>query len=490
MRVGIIGLIHESNTFLPTPTTFDLFERDLLLRGEAVRKHWAGGVHEITGFFEGLQGAGIEAVPIFHASTWPSGTITRETSEKLIAIMFEEVKKAGPMDGYLLAPHGANTGEGDDYRDLDGYWLTRLREHVGPDVPLIFVMDPHGNLSPRMIEATDAAIAYRTNPHLDQKARGLEAAALMVRTLRGEVKPTQAASFPPVAINIERQNTDEPHCQRLYRVADRMCDRPGVLSNSIVLGFPYSDVEEMGSAFIVVTDNDPELARLCADELAADLIAYRQDFVGQYLTIEQAVDQAMQLPGPVGLLDMGDNVGGGSAADGTLITHEILRRGFGPAFVCLYDPESAKKCLAAGIGRTLDLTIGGKTDDKHGSPLKLTVKVERFSEGRFREEGVVHCGQTHYDIGPVVTVTTPEKLTINLTQRRVVPVSIGHMTCCGLDPRNFQIIIGKGVHSPVPAFRPYCTKLLRVNTPGATCADLAAFDYKHRRKPLFPFEPL
>ena len=115
-------------------------------------------------------------------------------------------------------------------------------------MPIIATLDPHANLSREMVDACDALIAYRTNPHLDQQARGLEAAALMARALRGQVRPRLAAAFPPLAINIERQQTSEPHCRPLYELADAMLRQPGVLSNSILLGFPYSDVAEMGSA--------------------------------------------------------------------------------------------------------------------------------------------------------------------------------------------------------------------------------------------------
>src|SRR5439155_11629557 len=118
--------------------------------------------------------------------------------------------------------------------DADGYWLTRVREHVGPRVPVIGTLDPHGNLSPRMVAACDALTAYRTNPHLDQRDRGLEAAALLARTLRGEVRPTMAAAFPPMAINIERQETAEPPCRQLYALAEDIRQRPGVLSASVM----------------------------------------------------------------------------------------------------------------------------------------------------------------------------------------------------------------------------------------------------------------
>ena len=490
MRVGIISVIHESNTFIHTPTTIDLFRRDALLTGQAVTDLFQGGRHEISGFLEGLDEAGIEAVPLFYASTPPLGRITQDTCETLIGLMFERLDGAGPLDGMLVAPHGANAGEGHDYHDLDGFWLTRLRETVGPDLPIICTIDPHANLSPRMIAACDATIAYRSNPHLDQKLRGLEAVALMARTLHGEIRPTQAASFPPVAIGIERQSTTSPPCLPMYDLADICLKNPGVLSNSIVLGFPYADVEEMGSAFIAVTDHNPDLAQQIVDDMAQYLVDHRSDFIGEFISIEDAVDMAIQIPGPVCLLDMGDNVGGGSAADGTLIAHEIHKRGGPNTFICLYDPVAVDQVVTAGVGSRLMLKMGGRVDDEHGPPLEASVRVRSIHDGRFTESEIRHGGQTAFDMGITAVVGTDTGLTISLTSLRTVPVSLGVMTSLGLNPADFQIIIAKGVHAPVAAYAPVCDRLIRVDTPGSTTADMRRFSYAYRKKPLYPFEEI
>lgn len=488
MRVGIISLIHESNTFASTPTTIDLFRRDGLMTGEEIRAEFAGGLHQVTGFLEGLAGEDIEAVPIFHASTSPSGTITKQTCEELIGLMFEALDEAGPLDGFLVSPHGANAGEGDDYRDLDGFWLTKLRDQVGSDVPIICVIDPHANVSERMISACDATIAYRSNPHLDQKERGLEASSLMVRTLRGEIRPVQRASFPPFGMNIERQGTTLWPCVPLYELANGQLSRPEVLSNSIVLGFPYSDVEEMGSSAIVVTDGNAQLAQQLAEELTDYMLAHKDDFVGEYITVEEAVEQAVNSLGPVCLLDMGDNVGGGSAADSTLIAHEIHRRGDTTGFVCLFDKPSQDQARAAGVGARLTLTTGGKTDDMHGEPLVADVTVKSIHDGSFEESQIRHGGYTHFDMGPTAVVVTDTGLTISLTSRRIAPLSLGMVTSIGLDPADFQILVAKGVHAPVAAYEPVCETLLRVNTAGATAADMRIFEYQYRRQPMYPFE--
>lgn len=488
MRVGIIAIQHESNTFIHTPTTLQSFEQGGLRLGGAVREAYAHTHHEVGGFFQALDEAGIEAVPILTANATPSGVIPDETLEHLLTLMHEGLDDAGPLNGLLVAPHGAAVSE--KQRDMDGYWLNVLRQRVGPDMPIICTLDPHANISQRMIDACNATIAYRSNPHLDQRQRGLEAGRLMARTLRGEVMPTQAAAMTRVAINIERQFTSAAPCKPMYDLADKQLTRDGVLSNSIILGFPYADVEEMGSAFIVVTDNDPALAKKLAGELAEYLTGHRNEFVGNLIDVDDAIDRALAAEGSVCMLDMGDNVGGGAPADGTIIAHALLKRNLtkSPAFVCIFDPASVKSATAAGVGERINLTVGGKTDPLHGPPLDIACTVVSLHDGRFEEPQARHGGQTRFDMGPTVIVRTDGGLTIQLTSRRAKPFSLNQIISCGLDPKAFKILVAKGTIAPIAAYAPVCDTMLRVNTPGVTCADMVKMTYHHRRKPMFPFE--
>ncbi|SVC93581.1 uncharacterized protein METZ01_LOCUS346435, partial [marine metagenome] len=292
-------------------------------------------------------------------------------------------------------------------------------------------------------------------------------------------------------INIERQGTTLWPCLPLYALANRQLERQGVLSNSIVLGFPYADVEEMGSTAIAVTDGDAELAQELADEMAAYMVEHRAEFVGEYITVEEAVERAVGSgEGPICLLDMGDNVGGGSSADSTLIAHEIHRRGDTTAFVCLYDRVSQERARQAGVGAKLELSMGGTTDDRHGEPLETAVTVKSLHDGKYEESEVRHGGYSHFDMGPTAVVTTATGLTISLTTLRAVPVSLGIVTSVGVEPADFQILVAKGVHAPVAAFEPVCAALIRVNTGGVTAADMRTFEYEHRRRPMYPFEEI
>ncbi len=487
MRIGIIALLQESNTFIGQPTTLAHFEQELLVTGEAVRQRLAGTHHEVAGMFHALEEAGEEAVPIFAARAVPFGVIEAAAIERLLEIMFGELAKVGQLDGILVAPHGATVSE--TYPDVDGHWLGELRRRVGPSVPIIGPLDPHANLSPAMVAAATALIAYRTNPHLDQRARGIDAARLMIDTVHGKCRPTMAASFPALAINIEKQHTAEEPCHSAYHFADEQLNaNEKLLFNSIILGFPYADVHEMGSSVITVTDNNPKLAQQLADELAGYLWTNREAFAGDFISVEEALEKAADLRGPVCLLDMGDNVGGGSPGDGTLMAAAIHQRKIPNSFVCICDPEAVAQAQAAGEWGTCRFRVGGKTDDRHGAPLDCEATVVGLFDGRFEEPQPRHGGFTHMDQGQTAVIRTDDQLTIMLTSRRTPPFSLRQLTAHGILPQDFHLLVAKGVSAPVAAYKEVCKHFVRVNTPGCTTADIEHLDYKHRRRPMFPWE--
>ena len=486
MRIGIIALLQESNTFIPQPTTLRHFEEELLASGEAMRQRFQGAHHEIGGMLHALNEAGVEAVPVFAARALPFGRIERAAIDELLSRMWRALDAAGTLNGILVAPHGATVSE--PYPDIDGHWLTELRRRVGAR-PIIGTLDPHGNLSPAMVSACDALMAYRTNPHLDQRARGIDAARMIVAMLRGEIRPTMAAAFPPLAINIERQCTSEEPCQTLCRFADEQLRDERVLTNSIMLGFPYADVAEMGSATIAVTDGDAELAEKTANDLARRMWELREPFAGQMISVEDALDQAVKLVGPVCLLDMGDNVGGGSPGDGTWLAEAILRRKLPRSFVCLFDPESVERANSAGTSAKVRLNMGGKTDSLHGPTLDCEVTVKGLYDGQFEEKQPRHGGFAIMDQGPTAVVETDTGLTVMLTTRRMPPFSLRQLTTFGVEPQQYQFLVAKGVNAPLAAYREACRNFVRVNTRGCTSADLLSLAYHHRRRPMYPFEP-
>ncbi|RMG37241.1 MAG: M81 family peptidase [Planctomycetota bacterium] len=488
MRIGIVGLLQESNTFIPQCTTLEHFSEDgTLAIGERILEEFQGGHHEVSGFLEGLSDSGHEIVPLIVARALPYGAMTRDTFETLLGMLRERLAQAGRLDGVLAACHGADVAEG--YPDADGEWLAAVRTAIGTDTPLIATLDAHANLTRQMVQQTDALIGYRTNPHVDQRERGLEAARLLMRTLAGEVRPVQAAAFPPLVINIQRQDTDASPLKEHLAAFDHVRRDPRVLSASLLLGFPYADVPQMGCATLVVADGDPSTAHRAACERAAALWEDRQRFIPELIEPAEAVRRAAAATGRVCLLDMGDNVGGGSPGDGTALLHELAAAAFEHSFVSLHDPMAVQQARSAGVGQRVQIAVGGRSiPEMYGPPYSDTWTVRGIYDGRFDEDRPRHGGFRHFDQGPTAVLTNERGITVLVNSKRMVPFSLRQLTSCNLDPRSFRCLVAKGVHAPIAAYREVCDVFIRANTPGVTTADLDTLPYRHRRRPLFPFE--
>ena len=253
----------------------------------------------------------------------------------------QELEGAGPLDGLLLASHGAGVSQ--IHRDMDGWWLGEIRKIVGPNLPIIATLDPHANVTPAMLKATNALLPYQTNPHLDLRQRCQKAAQLMVQTLRGEIRPVQRFCAPPMFINIEKQHTQTPPLSLIYELCKQAEARPKILDVSVILGYQYANVPAMSSGITVVADGDVELAQQTALALGAELWRRRAQFLPDLLRPEQAIIEAKQSARPVCLLDMGDNIGGGSTGEGTWLLHLLDAEPDLKSFVCVYDPGAVQR---------------------------------------------------------------------------------------------------------------------------------------------------
>ena len=486
-RVGIAGFLHESNTFATPPTNYDDFARTSLTRGEDLLRRWTGAHHEIGGMIEQSKQESFEVVPLLATFAVPGGTVRAEAFERIASELLVSIGAALPLDGLLLALHGATVS--DEFPDADGEILSRVRKLVGPGLPIINTLDLHANISAEMIVAANATVVYRSNPHLDQKERGKEAARLMGRTLRGEIRPVQALEMPPMIIQMCRQYTNESPACDLYASIDQVLGWNGILSASIAMGFYYADVEDMGAAFVAVADNDRDLAQQGARFLADHAWGMRRQLVGNLPSPEEAVRRAVAAEKtPVVLMDVGDNVGGGSPGDSTILFAEVLRQNAKNALVVLCDPESVTRCLKAGPGKRVELKVGAKTDQRHDAPISLLGTVRTLHDGRYVETQVRHGGWSNYDQGITAVVETGEQHTIVLTSRRMAPMSLEQLLSLGIHPERKQLLIVKGVVAPRAAYEPIASQVIVTGTPGVTCDDPRQFGYRRRRIPLYPLE--
>lgn len=482
-RVALLGIYHESNTFLDKHTTLTDFEKGHWLFGEDIINEYRKAYHEIGGMIEVTESEQIELIPVMYAEATPGGTITSATCNILIDKLMEALDKVLPVDGCLVVPHGAAVSE--NFPDMDGYWLGILREKVGSTSPIIGTIDPHANVSTKMAEVTDGLVAYKTNPHIDQRQVGKDAALMLVRYLKKEIKPVQQLFQLPMAISIEQQYTGRDPCKSLYEYAGDLAREKVILSVSIVLGFPYADVKEMGSSIIIISDNDKEAAQAVGEKIQHYLLERKESFVGDKKDV-QAVYQLLPLSDkPVLLLDMGDNVGGGAPGNSTFLLEALEKWGRCKFFICIYDPEAVQEALRHIPGDKYFTHFGL---NENSVETAMEVNFLRSQDGKFREKDPRHGGQVSYDMGMIALVSSPQGNTIMLISQRIPPFSLAQLTAFGISPRDYDVVIAKGVNAPIAAYAPVCGTIIQVDTPGMTRADMTLFHYTKRRVPLFPFE--
>lgn len=163
----------------------------------------------IDGYVKGCRARGATIVPLHHCHGASSKQPTRETHERLKETILAPLRAALPVDGVLIDLHGGYSVIGLD--DGDGDIMKDLRALVGPNVPIMTVHDPHCNLGRDMIDNATAVIIMDTYPHIDMAERALEATDLMVRTIKGEIKPAMAwCSLPLFWAAKKMINTEMP----------------------------------------------------------------------------------------------------------------------------------------------------------------------------------------------------------------------------------------------------------------------------------------
>ena len=144
---------------------------------------------------------------------------------------------------------------------------------------------------------------------------------------------------------------------------------------------------------------------------------------------------------------------------------------FVKADIC--DAEAVARCEAAGVGATVELTLGGKLDTLHGSPLAvratvqclLPTQAERSAQAVIQVDGV----------------------TVVVTSRRQGFTALADFEHAGVDPRNFKLVVIK-LGYLFPELLAIASKAWMALSPGACDLDLARLPYQRIARPMFPVD--
>ena len=482
LRVVIGGIKHETNTFSVVKTRLEDYSPRY---GEEILDFYGGTKTEMGGFIDVLRRKGVEIVPTIVAGATPSGPINRGDFEYMIERLLQDIVEAGKVDGVLLSLHGAMVAEG--VPEAEGTILKAVRGLLGDSVPVVITLDLHALISGMMVENCDAVFGFDTNPHVDMYERGVEAAETLMAALEGRMRPVVAFSkvrMMPPTIN---QRTTEGPMVKLQARALQMEEDPRVVNACLFPAFPYADVERVGSAAVVVTDGDLELAQRLSDELGGLFWELRREFLKPLTPIPEAVDRAVKaLEGPIILADVADNPGGGAPGDGTEILRELIRRGAkGVGVATIKDPEAVGQAIETGVRGTLTMRIGAKTDGFHGEPVEVTAMVRTLTDGFFvHKAGGVGV---RVDLGRTAVVDV-DGIEIILTERSHAPNDPEVFRRHGIEPAEKRVLLLKSRGHFRAAYEPFSREVIEVDAPGLTTPSLGWFNYRNVPRPIWPLD--
>ena len=482
-RVAIGGILHETHTFMPRATTLADFESGSLRPGGDLLREMAGTRSGIGGMIDTAHERGWHALPTLYATAMPAGTVEDAAYEALLDDLLSRLERALPLDGVLLALHGAMVAE--SQLDAEAHILAAAREIVG-ETPIVVLLDMHGNISPRAVELADVLVAYDTNPHIDARERGLEAVEILARLLRREIRPAAAIAAPGLLLPPQRTGTADAPLSLVHQRRAQMEAETGIVCIAVMAGFAYADTPFTGASVIVTSDGQPDLARRYADELRQLLLVERETAMPPVLSPADAVKLAAQHDGkPVILVDSADNIGGGTPGDGTDALAAMLDWGVVDGAIVLADAEAVDLCWQAGVGAEVSLDVGGKSDSWHGDPVAVTGRVEALSDGVFKPALADNHFASFYGdrvrMGRCAWLRAAG-VNILLTERKTPPMDLNQLRHIGIAPEAQSMIVVKSAVAYQAAYLPIAGAVIEMDTRGLCSANLERFPYRHVKR--------
>lgn len=486
-RIAFARINQETNALSPVATTLDDFRATHFLDSGELRRAVAPGGDEVPQMFRRAELAGfmdaaaahaadVEPVPLFSAWAVASGPLTRATFDALVEKLVNDLRAAGRVDGVYLSLHGAMGVQG--VADPEHEILAAARSVV-KGAPIVASYDLHANLTKARVEASDALLSYRTNPHRDHVRVGRRAGEMLIGMLQGKVRPAVAWRSLPMILGGGLTIDFLPPMLPVFLRARWMERDAAVLAPSVNMCHPWNDHPSLGWSTSVVTNGDPGLADRLADELAEMCWARRHRLPPIFSPPREAIRKARDARlarklGVVMMADLSDVVTAGAPGENTALLKALLDEGRGMiSYVPLRDPAAIAELWDRPEGSEVEVSVGGKLDPKRGDPLLVRGRIQR--KGRF--PGFER-----------MMVLAAFDVRLTLVEGPAIVIKPSFYRQIGLDPWKADVIVVKNFFPFLLFFAPMNRKTILVRTSGVTDLDAArelTFD-----GPVHPFDPV
>lgn len=485
MRLFTASLATESNSFSPVPTNRASYEAAFYYPPGQHPDH--APRHTTAPLFVGRRRARQEVFELIEGSCFwaePSAPTVKADYEAMRDEILGQIEAAMPVDGVLLGLHGAMIADG--YDDAEGDILDRVRDIVGPKAVIGVELDPHCHLTEKRVRAADIVILYKEYPHTDFVERAEELVTLVLKTIRGEIKPVMSLYDCGMADLFPTSR--EPGRGFVNRMQG--CEgRDGVLSVSLCHGYAQGDVAEHGARVLVVTDDAKAKGDALAAQLAEEVREKRGTWAPPSVSLDAAIETAYaEERGPVVVADPTDNAGGGAASDNTNVIRRLIERGCQDACIGpVWDPIAVQFCMASGVGATFALRFGGKASATSGTPIDAAVTVIGLSRDAQQSFGV-----SRVRIGDVagIRIGGPGGLEVSLLSHRSQALGLEIFSAAGIDLASKRYIGVKSTNHFYAAYGPIATKVLYCDGGGPSPMDVTKYPYRKIARPMWPHDDL
>lgn len=479
MRIAVGGIWHESNILCTEPTRMEHFREYQLFEGPQILEALGGTGTELGGALEAARDHGVHLVPLVFAAALPGGPVSRPVFDHLLREICDRLRSADEVDGVVLALHGAMTVTG--LPDPECTIVSAVRELVG-SIPIAVTLDYHANVSGELVALVNDIQGYRTYPHVDMAECGYQALLSVARMAREQRRPEiSLVKIPLLTVPVAQESAFAP-MEGILAIARQVEDLAGTWSANALPGFAYAGESRLGFTVSVTADRDSaNLSRIIASRVWEERDAFALDLVD----LDVAVERARRGPHPAVIVDVADNVGGGSPGDSVAILLALQRGKAKDVVVVIWDPDAVAEAHASSVPN-LNLKVGGRSSSEMGPPVVVSGPVSRFGHVEYRRSSSYMSGSSvamgrvavvHADIGDIV-----------LTENRIVPFDDDHLRVLGIEPMTRRIIVAKGAIAWKAAFGAYAASTHYVSGPGLCPVDLKVLALDGLPGSVFPLK--
>jgi microcystin degradation protein MlrC len=493
-RVAILGFSIECNKFAPPATKEHFLARTYLEGDEIVAEARAPTpimLPETPGFVGGMDASGAWApIGIVLAMTEPNGPVEHSFFLELLETIERRLKAVLPVDAVYICSHGAALTTEED--DPDGVLFAWVRAIVGSEVPIAATLDLHANVSERMVQSIDAFIGYRTNPHLDMRERGAEAAAAIREMLAG-IRPQRAfIRLPIVPPTVTMLTAAGPYAEMIDLGQRRM--NPEIMNVSVMGGFAFADTVDNGLSVVVTARRDKRAAETLAREIAELGWTNRARFYPQLTSLDQAVEKALMVARDQSLpalafADVADNPGGGGRGNTVFLLRAFQEAGVEGALLgVIFDPPLAGEAHRLGVGARFEARFNRSEMTNFSEPYVAPATVAALTNGSCMGRRGIYAGM-RLELGPCAALQVGG-ITVVVVSHRVQCADPIFFEMMGLDIGRARSVVVKSRGHFRGGFDEFFgpDQIVEVDLPGLTSPMLNRFEWTRLPRPVIPLD--